>query len=92
MNTTFDAGIGQAAEHPAIDTTLRIQAQDLMRSHAPGESGSCQHPSCKGVAYPCVARRVAGELSDASSGPWPRQWTARLDAQSCGIPVVAVRS
>lgn len=92
MNTKFGAGIVQAAEHPAVDTALRTLAHDLMSAHVANEDGRCREPACATVAYPCVVRRVAAELSDASSGSWPRQWTARIDAQSCGIRVVAARS
>jgi hypothetical protein len=36
-------------------------------------------------AFPCRGRTMAKRMLDASRGPWPRRWTARLDALSCGL-------
>lgn len=82
---TPEASTVSASEFATSDATLRARALDLLREHIRDDDGRCRSPACRQAPYPCVPRRVAEVLSEASTGPWHRQWTARIDAHRCSI-------
>ena len=80
--------VGPPPPNEVIDLDLWGWGAALADRHQPDPvaSSQCIDTSCAdGAAFPCIGSRTAERLLDASRGPWPHRWTARLDALSCGL-------
>lgn len=77
------------AHQSTVDLVALRWGQELADRHCadPDNSTRCSYFPCG--SYPCIPRRVANQLITSSAAGWQRSWTARIDALTCGVPVVA---